>query len=94
MKQPQGNRGGSEKADLVDGFPSSVVFLVCPPKLGKPPKLLAMGNGEGQGQVGYEWDTLDTCVSPVKYQPTFFCLNPTGAAQALAWRMDQLKESL
>ena len=47
VKQPQGNRGGSEKAGLVDGFPSSVVFLICTPKLGKPPKLLAMGNGGG-----------------------------------------------
>ena len=47
MKQPQGNRGGSEKAGLVDGFPSSVVFLICPPKLGKPPKLLAIGEWGG-----------------------------------------------
>lgn len=47
MKQPQENRGSSEKAGLIDGFPRSVVFLVCPPKLGKPPKLLAIGEWGG-----------------------------------------------
>lgn len=61
---------------------------------GSPRSYEPRGMGEGQGQVGYEWDILGTCVSPVKYQPTFFSLKPTGAAQALASRMDQLKESL
>ena len=50
----------------ISSFPSSVVFLVCPPKLGKPPKLLATGNwGRGQDQVGSEWDTLGTSLSPI-----------------------------
>lgn len=46
MKQRQGNRGGSEKAGLVDGFPSSG-FPRLPSKTEEPPKLLAMGNGGG-----------------------------------------------